>query len=127
MLTSENTLNMAAAGSNIFDDNDELHFSQNNICPPATTRNRIAPDFALDTWSRWRITRLRSNMRIPLIRKIRPTPQNRRKLRTGGLQVCNSQYMIEWGTEMDVLTSGPRYRFSSTAIKGVAVCFWLPL
>jgi hypothetical protein len=74
MLTGENTLKMAARREQHIEDNDELHFSQNNICPPATTRNRIAPDFALDTWSRWRITRLRSNMRIPLIHKIRPTP-----------------------------------------------------
>jgi len=48
MLTSENTLKMAARKERRLDDNDELHFSQNNICPPTTTRNRIAPDFALD-------------------------------------------------------------------------------
>jgi hypothetical protein len=100
MLTSENTLKLAASKEQRLEDNDELHFSQNHIRPPATTRNRIAPDFALDIWPRWRITRLRFIMRIPSIRKIRPTPR-KRKLRAGGQQVCNFQFMVEWSKEIE--------------------------
>jgi hypothetical protein len=103
------------------EDNDELRFSQNNISPPATIKDRIAPDFILDTSSRWRTTRLRSNMKTPLIRKTRPTPRKRRKLRTGGQQVCNFQFIMKNSSAMEGLTCDLRHCLSSTAIKGVAV------
>jgi len=85
---------MAARREQHLEDNDELRFSQNNISPPATTKDRIAPDFILDTSPKWRTNHLRSNMKTPLNRKTRPTPR-KRKLRAGGQQVCNFQFIMK--------------------------------